>query len=281
MTEPGSWLVHVSSNSTARLRLFCFPYAGVGAAVYRSWMGGLPHDVDVSAVQLPGREHRLREAPFDRLSELVPAIARGLEAYLDIPFVIFGHSMGALIGFELCRYLRAQNRPCPRHLFVSGRRAPDRPESLPPLAQLPDPAFIEAVQSRWGGLPAGVMREPDLMRLLLPALRADVGLVETYVYAPALPLECAVSCFGGEQDSTVTVADLAAWRDYTTAGFHLRMFPGGHFFLRELRGLVLRAITEDLTPVLRRVRHANVRGESPANADKDLAHLIGRTGLMS
>src|SRR5581483_6298697 len=118
------WLARQRLNPEASLRLFCFPYAGGGASIFYTWLSTLPPGVDVCPVQIPGREHRLREVPFTRLSELVRAIRQALVPYLDRPFVFYGHSMGGLLGFELTRLLRQQGDRLPLHFFVSGCRGP-------------------------------------------------------------------------------------------------------------------------------------------------------------
>src|SRR6187397_2335302 len=131
------------------LRLFCLPHAGAGASVFARWSRALPPAIKVRALQLPGRESRLREPPASGMSPLVGELADTIAPVLDRPFAIFGHSMGALIGFELARELRRRGRPGPRHLLMSGLRAPDRPSRLPPLAALPDAAFLDGVQDRY------------------------------------------------------------------------------------------------------------------------------------
>ena len=182
------WVVRFKPSPTARLRLFCFPYAGGGAAAYRPWVAGLPSSIELCAVKLPGREDRLREAPFERLSDLLPVLTQVVSSYTDMPYAFFGHSMGALIGFELARELRRQNQLEPAHLFVSAFRAPQRLTSRPDTHDLPDTEFIEEVGRRWGGIPDAVRNEPDLLALLLPTLRADLALVETYAYTSDHPL---------------------------------------------------------------------------------------------
>ncbi len=233
-------------NASARLRLFCFPYAGVGASLFGTWWNDLPPDVEVCAVQLPGRENRWREAPIPRLAGVVEAVARDLRPHLDLPFAVFGHSVGALIGFEVVRQLRRQGHPRPVRMVVSGRRAPQLPGRYPPIHQLPDPAFVREVRRRYDGIPEEVLRHDDLMELMLPALRADFAIHETYVHVEEPPLECPISAFGGLQDPEASQEDLAAWGQHTRSGFTLRMFRGDHFFVKSTRAPLLRALAEDL-----------------------------------
>lgn len=212
------------------MRLFCFPFAGGGASTFRGWPDGLPAGVEVCAVQPPGRENRFRERPFSHLSALVLALSAALDPFLDIPFAFFGHSLGALTSFEMARQLRAQKQPSPLHLFVSGCRAPQVPYSGTPIHALPESEILTELQ-RLKGTPTEVLRHPELMEILLPLLRADFTLVETYVYTPADPLECAISAFGGLQDDEVSRNQLSAWQDQTLGSFRLQMFAGDHFFL--------------------------------------------------
>ena len=174
------------------LRLFCFPYAGGGALVYRTWPDGLPFGVEVCAVQLPGREKRIMEPPYTRLAPLVQKLALVLIPYLDRPFTFFGHSMGALISFELVRQLRRQYGLGPAHLFVAGHRAPKIPNPGLPIYQLPEADFIARLRC-FGGLPEVVLQDAELKDVFVPLLRADIELCETYVYVTGAPFDCHIS----------------------------------------------------------------------------------------
>jgi medium-chain acyl-[acyl-carrier-protein] hydrolase len=244
------WLVRFRPNTTASLRLFCFPYAGMGASMFFPWAQGMHPGIEVVGVQLPGREGRIREKPFESLQRIVQEAAKSIRPYLDRPYSFFGHSMGALIGFELARYLRQEGAPTPAHLFVSARRAPRRPDSLSKIYGLPDAEFIAEIGRRWGGIPSAVLREAELLQLLLPTLRADVAVLETYIHAVGASVDCPISVFGGTGDANITRDDLLAWRDHTRGAFRLRMFPGDHFFLRGRQRDIQNAVVEDLLPLL-------------------------------
>jgi medium-chain acyl-[acyl-carrier-protein] hydrolase len=190
----------------------------------------------------------LQEAPFTRLVPLVQTLARVLRPYLDIPFAFFGHSLGALISFELARQLRRQVDRSPARLLVAGCPAPQLSKRDPPIHQLPEALFVAELR-RLNGTPELVLRDPDLLDLFLPLLRADFELYETYTYIAEAPLDCPVSVFGGLQDRRVDRGALAAWRDHTTADCGLRMLPGDHFFLESDRWLLLQAIAQDLAPL--------------------------------
>lgn len=247
-----SWVTCPKPNPQARLRLFCFPYAGGGASIFRTWPDDLPAQIEVCPVQLPGRESRLKEPPFTRLLPLVQTLAQVLHPYLNMPLAFFGHSMGALISFELAHQLRRQYSLDPVHLFVSGRGAPQIPDLEPPIHHLPEAAFVEELR-RLNGTPESVLQNAELMRLVLPILRADFAICETYVHSTQEPLDCPISAFGGLQDSEVSYDSLAAWRDQTNSSFTLKMFPGNHFFLHSARSLILSAVSQDLTRLLDRI----------------------------
>src|SRR5262245_12023957 len=171
------WFHSPQPRPHARLRLFCIPYAGAGVVAYHSWPNYVPPDVEVCAIQLPGRDGRLREKPFVDLLALVDVLAKGLSPWLATPYALFGHSMGALIAYGLVRHLRQQSATPPVRLFVSGRRAPHVPSRQSPCHQLPDQEFIETLVQRYNGIPKAVLSEPELMSLFLPILRADFTLM--------------------------------------------------------------------------------------------------------
>lgn len=240
------WVICTKPNPQANLRLFCFPYAGGGALSFRTWPNGLSTTIEVCAVELPGRGTRMRLAPFTQLESLVEALAQALLPNLNKPFALFGHSMGGLVSFELARLLRRKYGLLPVHLFVSGRRAPQVPDLDPPIHALPEPAFLDELR-RYNGTPEAVLENKELMQLLLPILRADFAVLETYVYTTEPPLGCPITAFGGLQDCKVSCDHLEAWRNQTSASFSLQMLPGDHFFLNSAQALLLQSLTQHLT----------------------------------
>jgi len=248
-TRPNPWLLIPQPNPQASLRLFCFPYAGGGAVIFHKWPSFLPTEVEVCAIELPGRGTRIREAPLTQMTTLVQAVAQVLVPDLDIPFAFYGHSMGAVISFELARQLRREHGLKPVHLFVSGHRAPQIPDTDPPTYNLPEPEFIEELQ-RLNGTPVEVLENPELRRLIIPILRADLSVCQTYVYEADAPLATPMSAFGGLQDEDVTRDLIDAWRYQTTAPFSLRMLPGGHFFIQTAQPLLLEILSQDLIEIL-------------------------------
>jgi medium-chain acyl-[acyl-carrier-protein] hydrolase len=242
----------------ARARLFCFPYAGGGASGYRGWADALPAGIEVGAIQLPGREDRIRQEPFTDLNRLLDALVEALQPHLDRPFAFFGHSMGSLIAFELTRRLRRLGGPLPVHLFVSGRPAPQLPLPEQQLHTLPD-ADLRKALVELGGTSAQVLAHDELMSLLMPMIRADLTLCETYVYQPEEPLPCPLTIFGGLLDQRTQQQELEAWREQTRGRFHLQVFPGNHFFLNPFQREVCQQIAQDLDWSL----EASLRHESP------------------
>lgn len=225
--------------------MFCFPYAGGGTLTFRHWSKALPACVEVYLVQLPGRETLVCEPPLTRLSEIVEAVVPELSPYLDKPFAFFGHSMGAFISFEIASLLRRRSRMQPAHLFVSGCRAPQIPQTKPPTYNLTDERFLEELR-RLNGTPREVLQNPEIMQLMKPVLRADFEVSETYTYSPTDPLDCPITAFGGLQDPEAKPAQVKAWCERTSAAFSLQMFPGDHFFLHASQPLLLRTIAHQL-----------------------------------
>jgi surfactin synthase thioesterase subunit/acyl carrier protein len=245
-----SWITLTSPqpHAQSRVRLFCFPYAGGGASIFRDWANALPSEIELCPIQLPGREERLQEALFTDLSSLVDALLPILRPHLDKPFALFGHSMGAMIGYEVARQLQTQRDPEPVHLFVSSRAAPQRVNTAAPLRDLPARSFMDELQRLYGAVPDVIRHNAELQDVFLPILRADVTLLETYTYVPGEPLHCPISAFGGEQDQSVTQEALAAWREHTRAPFTQHLFPGDHFYINHAWEALAEIIARALIP---------------------------------
>lgn len=244
------WLLVPRPNPRTAMRLFCFPYAGSGAVVYRTWPNDLPPEIEMCAVQLPGRENRFRETPLNDLAQVVSGLAQALTPFLDKPFAFFGHSLGGLIGFELALHLREHHGVAPSQLFISARRAPHLPEPLAAIHHLPNEEFITHLQQRYGGIPQAILQAPDLLHAMLPMLRADFALFENYVYRSRPVLAGPITVFGGEQDRIVGRNDLAAWREHTSERFALHMLEGDHFFLRSAQPFITREISRQVLRLL-------------------------------
>jgi len=252
--SPSRWIVRPKPKPQALLRLFCFPYAGGGSWIFHSWPNGLPQSVEMCAVELPGRGKRMDEAPVSSWAALLREATEALRPYLDKPFALFGHSLGATVSFEVARELRRRYDLAPMYLFVSGRPAP-RPVKLHErlfhrsIHTLPDTAFLTQVR-KLNGTPEELLANPELMKFSLPNLRADFTLSETYAYEPKeAPLECPIAALGGSKDS-VRRRDLDAWRHQTARYFSLEMLPGNHFFLQTAQSRLLQIISRELCKVV-------------------------------
>lgn len=232
-------------------RLICFPYAGGGASVFRQWHKLLPADIEVAGIQLPGRETRYSDPRPDDLAALARQSALENRHLFDKPFVLYGHSMGSLIAFEVARALR-QEGPVDmlRGLIVSGARAPDDPFQEPPIHDLAEPEFIEELR-KLNGISEQVLNHKDLLRLVLPTLRADFRWVETYRCSAQAPLDVPLAAYGGEQDN-IPRDDLALWARHTTSAFQARMLPGDHFFIQSSFELLMTHLANDLAGMQRR-----------------------------
>ncbi len=231
----------VSPQPLASLRLVCFYHAGGSAAVFRPWAQLLAPLVEIVAVELPGHGARVYEPLFRSMDALVPAIADELAPLLaGKDFAFFGHSMGALVSFEMARHLRRQSAPLPRWLFVSGRQAPQ----IPPQTAFYRLADNDLVQALIGleGTPPPVLQHAELLELFLPIIRADFMVCETYTYAPEPALPCPIVAYSGSDDHSVSQRHLELWREQTRASFDLQLFPGGHFYLRAAQTALLQSL---------------------------------------
>jgi medium-chain acyl-[acyl-carrier-protein] hydrolase len=232
MTGPDSpWLRWPRRRPGARWQLLCFPHAGSGPAPYLPWAALLGEDIEVAAVCLPGRERRLGERRYRRMDPLVAELGADVMPMLRPPYAFFGHSLGALIAFELCQVLERQAQaPPPAHLFVSGCGAPHLPVSQPSAHTLSDGEFLARVR-RFGGLPDAVINDHQMLALVLPVLRDDFELAETYAPGPPQAVRAPLTAISGAQDSSVPRAGLDAWRELALGRFQASIVPGGHFYL--------------------------------------------------
>lgn len=256
MTTSTSTNLWVSPNylkGRGDVKLFCFPYAGGGTAIFREWPKLLPPSVDACPVNLPGRGIRIMQPPFTNMVQLVEAATAGLLSYLDRPFAFFGHSMGAILAFEVARNLRKSGYPQPFHLFVSGRQAPHLPGRGYNTYDLPDAEFIDELR-QLNGAQEEILNNPELLELVLPVLRADMQAIQTYAHLPEPPFNYPVTAYGGMKDRYVDREEVEAWKEYTQAAFSYRIFPGDHFFIDQYPLLVLDSMSLTLSKAVRLIK---------------------------
>lgn len=249
LTNSELWIKYLNPNTNGRLRLFCFPYAGGDIKMFFKWPKVLPVAVETCAVQLPGRGRRLREKPYWELSSLVKALADVMFPHLTKPFALFGHSMGALISFELARHLRKHYASSPAHLFLSGYRAPQIHSFIKPTDTLSDKQLLRRL--RWLKIiPKRILEDTELLELILPTLRADFSLCTTYQYSHAAPLNCPITTFAGSRDCVTRGKKVKAWREQTNSHYRHYTIPGNHFFLHSSESLLLRILSQELDPYI-------------------------------
>lgn len=248
--SPSQWLIFPQKCVNPKLTLFCFPYAGGGASIFRTWPKHLPDHIEICAVQLPGRENRLRDQPFTDLRSLAEAILEIMPPYLDNPFAFLGHSLGAVIAFELAHLMRRRLDLTPDALFVSARIAPHLPEPET-VHLLSDTALLKRL-IEYNGTPEHVLQNSELMSLLLPMIRADFEVNETYIFSEDESLSCPIFAFRGAQDKIMTYDEVIAWREQTTGSFTLRTIPGDHFFIHQSEDIFLQILAYDLKQLLQK-----------------------------
>ena len=247
------WFTTFSYVDDVQLRLFCFHYAGGSSNVFRTWQAHMPKSIEIVAVELPGRGKRLSETCQTDLLSLVEKIGAELTSCLDVPFAFFGHSMGALLSFELARLLRKFSLTMPEHLFLSAHKAPHLPRESEPLHTLPESAFVKRLYDM-NGTPKAVLENDELRTLFLPVLRADFAACETYQFKASMPLDCPITVFGGKDDHEVDAYSLREWEQHTTGSFHMHLCSGDHFFIHAAERSLFRLLVPSLEAIAHKDR---------------------------
>ncbi|MFI1197069.1 thioesterase II family protein [Micromonospora sp. NPDC020750] len=242
-TDNGLWVRRFHPAPSGTRRLVCLPHAGGSASFYFPVSRSLSPTVEVLSIQYPGRQDRRQEKCIDDIHELAREVHSVLRPWLDEPVAIFGHSMGASVGFELARLIERDGGSA-AHLFASGRRAPSCPRDET-VHLLNDEGLLADVR-KLSGTNAAILGDQELLRAALPAIRSDYRAAETYAYRPGPPLSCPITAFTGDNDPKTTVDEARAWSTHTTGPFDLKVYPGGHFFLADQQAAVLRAISTAL-----------------------------------
>jgi medium-chain acyl-[acyl-carrier-protein] hydrolase len=236
-------------EGTAKIRLLCFPYAGGAPSVFFGWPELLGPEVDVIWVQLRGRGSRFLEKPLHDVKEIAEEVAAAVVKLDETPFCFYGHSLGALVAYEVARILRRDGHRQPGLLLMGAARAPHLERILPPLAHLPDREFVDAIQTRYSGIPEAVLQDEELMQLFLPVLRADFNAYEGYRHTSEPALDQPIAAFAGSEDPVVTVDAVNEWHRHTSAAFATYTLPGDHFFLTSNRDRLVQIVKQTLLNV--------------------------------
>lgn len=236
------WLRHVAPATDPAVRLLCFAHAGAGASSFNGWARRLPAEVGLVKVQLPGREDNRKRPPFTQMEDLIPALFTQVESLLDRPLAIYGHSMGALVAFEVTRALRRRGKDLPLALFVSGRRAPHKPLRRVLLHRLPESELVAHLR-KMGGTSHALLTKPKWRQRFLPTMRADLQLSDIYNYREEAPLSCPLYAFLGEDDNEMHREDWEAWSEQAGGEFARGLLPGGHIFSQEVQAILVDKIT--------------------------------------
>ena len=261
--RPSRWLAHYRPRPS-RMRLFCLPYAGGSAAIYKNWQALLP-DIEVCPVELPGRGARFGDPLSTDLSLLVEDMTLALHPLTDMPFAVFGHSMGAVLAFELTRALIRRGR-APQMLVCAGRHPPHKPSHTPDIHTLSDQGIIERLREM-GGTPVEILDNPELLEVFLPTLRADFTLHETYRFRSGPSLDVPLHIFGAAGDSEAPPETLRGWEDLSARQPTVTLFEGDHFFVQNRLNEVIAALRNILSPGASSIKHTGRPG-SVSNSEK-------------
>lgn len=252
LLEGSPWFTPLNQVENCQLRLICFSYAGGGTSAFREWVDLICDDVEIIVIQMPGRETRFVEPLATNLTDVVQEIAINIAKLSPVPFVFFGHSLGSLIAFEVTRLLVNKNLNTPERLLLSGRRAAHLPLGRPPYHLLDDDALIEKITTL-GGTTEEIIANKDLMDLILPIIRADFALHDTYQYKSGQTLNVPIHVFGGEQDIATSVENLSAWQRHSIQPIELNILKGGHFFIDSARQELMQLVNDALEPLIETV----------------------------
>jgi len=230
MWQARQWVYCLKKKDNCTKRIFCFPYAGASSVIFHKWIDYFPDSVELFAIELPGRGRRFAEPLISEMNLLVEDLAKEMHPYLDKPFQFFGHSMGALISFELACWLKKHYGISPEHLWVSAHTAPHLNFREEPFHKMPEEKFKTKL-IELNGFPKEVLENEELFNLVLPIIRSDFQICETYNLKQKIQLDCAITAFGGANDSFVKIPDLIAWKYLTQGEFNFILIEGDHFFI--------------------------------------------------
>lgn len=235
------WYKTFKSNQKAQIRLFCFHHSGGAASSYYRWVEHISPNIELIAIQLPGREDRFSEPLINRFEDIIFHLLEGFHIYTEKPFFVFGHSLGALVGFEFVSAIRKRYSILPHYLIVSAARAPHLTYKRTSLSHLDDASLTEKLKV-YNGIEDNIINNNDLLSLFLPIIRSDFQLIENYRYNSFKPFLCDILSLAGSDDHTVNCEDIRAWSAYTMGKFHYLSFSGEHFFLKNHQSTILQII---------------------------------------
>lgn len=224
------WIFRPNNNSNAKIRLFCFPYAGSSSVIsYKFLAESLPRTIDICLIELPGRGLRMSENPESSINPIVTGISREIKDYLDLPFIFFGHSMGALIAYELAYEIQHHYNQKPYKLYISSHRAPFSKKETKIMHKLEEREFKSELR-QMNGIADEIWENEELLNIVLPIIKNDFKLCETYIYNARDKLNCEIVAFGGKNDPDVNEENLMEWNKITSNRFNIRLFEGNHFY---------------------------------------------------
>jgi medium-chain acyl-[acyl-carrier-protein] hydrolase len=236
------WIEFRDTPASVRVRLFCFHHAGGSALFFRDWTAGAPYGVDLCPIQIPGRSTRIDEPPYRDMRALARAACEGIAALFDRPYILFGHSMGAALAYEVALAAAQRGLRLASLLAASSRRPPHLPPAHP-ISHHPDARFLEELQ-RFDGIPAQLLEDRSMCELIVQTARPDFELNDSYL-GRGETISCPVLAFGGDADPNVDLADLDGWRTVTRDRFAVRTFRGDHFYLNTARDEILRLLLDE------------------------------------
>jgi len=243
MTSDQSWYLEYKKNHHATIRLFCFHHSGGSASGYYPWIDHLSPHIEMITIQLPGRENRFGEPLNNNLKDIVAELSKRFVDYKDKPFILFGHSLGALMSFEFAKSIKQLYSIFPSHMIISATKAPHLPFRMKHLSQLDNQALKEHLKI-YNGIDERILEDDELLDLFLPIIKSDFSICESYHFLESKPFPCDILALSGDQDETVTPEEILAWKKYTEGKFEHLSFPGKHFFIKDHQKKILEIINQ-------------------------------------